>query len=89
MAACCKTRKCMKNLQSSGWLPCGCVVLFPLDGSGLFHVTHWLCSQGISFVEWGGIASNPLIYKVRDAIAVTLPVFAILTLAEQQDMTGL
>ncbi|MGY4028090.1 hypothetical protein ACW5WQ_19415 [Aeromonas rivuli] len=47
-------------------------------------MTHWLCSQGILFVEWGGSVSNPLIAKVRDAITVTLPVFAILTLAKQR-----
>jgi hypothetical protein len=55
-----------------------------LDGSGLFQVIHWLCSQGIWFVEWGGSASNPFIAKVRDAITVTLPVFAMLTLAKQR-----
>lgn len=38
---------------------------------GLFAtVTHSLAAQGIAFVECGGIVSNPVISKVREAIAL-------------------
>lgn len=39
--------------------------------NGLFDtVTHELAAKGIAWVEFGGIISNPVISKVRDAIVV-------------------